>query len=634
VLQRLAKIGQKLTLVNQLGISSISRFIWYKLQLNVGYFKWRLAARKLARIEINPPILEEGIDPEALLHQCISRLLDGKLDYFFNHSCQVNSPPDWFYDPFQSKKIFLPNNLAHWTQINFFNLGCDVKIIWEPSRFYWFPRLVQGVMLSDTYKSCLETLNIWLNDWIEKNPVNLGPNWLCAQETSIRLMNFLLGLHLLKTQQFDDAIYEFINAHCQRILPSMSYAVSQNNNHATSEAAGLFLAGVWLSCFARNHGDRKQAEKYIRIGQKRLEGRVKTLILEDGTFAQYSVTYHRLILDTLSLAVYWQRAYKAKHFSKSFFQQFEKAFHWLYQLVDPISFDAPNLGANDGALLFKLDCCDYRDFRPSLQLAAYVLFNQRLFAPGSHDSLLRWLDVKVQALPVMSLNFQSQDFSAGGFLKVVMNQETWFLLRYPRFKFRPVQSDALHLDLWHKGENILSDSGSYSYNCETLLYECFSGTQGHNTVQIDSRNQMPRLGRFLFSDWLKASVRQEESSKGLSWIFEYTDYQKAMHQRTIQINKEACCLTIIDKVSHHQQQATLYWHFAESQKGLRLTAYEVDGKNFKMKLSASQTEGTPQLMQAPQSCYYLSKKSTPLIEFCTSYTGQAVVFKTVIQFDL
>ena len=67
-----------------------------------------------------------------------------------------------------------------------------------------------------------------------------------------------------------------------------------------------------------------------------------------------------------------------------------------------------------------------------------------------------------------------------------------------RFRFRPSQADAMHVDLWVKDQNLLSDAGTYSYNTDARWLKYFPGTQSHNTVQFDDRDQMPRLGRFLF----------------------------------------------------------------------------------------------------------------------------------------
>lgn len=47
------------------------------------------------------------------------------------------------------------------------------------------------------------------------------------------------------------------------------------------------------------------------------------------------------------------------------------------------------------------------------------------------------------------------------------------MLRYPRFRFRPSQADALHLDLWLEGRNLLRDAGTYSYNTESAWLSYF-----------------------------------------------------------------------------------------------------------------------------------------------------------------
>ena len=81
-----------------------------------------------------------------------------------------------------------------------------------------------------------------------------------------------------------------------------SYAIGQDNNHGTSEAAALFVGGSWLAV----HGDPSAGEIAAR-GRTMLEERVERLVASDGSFSQYSVNYHRLLLDTLSITEWWRR---------------------------------------------------------------------------------------------------------------------------------------------------------------------------------------------------------------------------------------------------------------------------------------------------------------------------------------
>ena len=93
------------------------------------------------------------------------------------------------------------------------------------------------------------------------------------------------------------------------------------------------------------------------------------------------------------------------------------------------------------------------------------------------------------------------------------------MMRYPRFKFRPSHADALHVDLWINDLNILRDGGTYSYNTDPKWMNYFSGTESHNTIQFDDMEQMPRISRFLFGDWLKTTKVKKLQDTGESISF-------------------------------------------------------------------------------------------------------------------
>ena len=88
---------------------------------------------------------------------------------------------------------------------------------------------------------------------------------------------------------------------------------------------------------------------------------------------------------------------------------------------------------------------------------------------------------------------------------------SWALLRLPVYRFRPAHADPLHFDLWHKGMNLLRDGGTYAYNASSSDLATFPGIACHNSLQFDALEPMPRLGRFLWGDWLQmdAPPKQE-----------------------------------------------------------------------------------------------------------------------------
>ena len=61
------------------------------------------------------------------------------------------------------------------------------------------------------------------------------------------------------------------------------------------------------------------------------------------------------------------------------------------------------------------------------------------------------------------------------------------------------------------------------------------GTSAHNTVTFDARDQMPRLGRFLFGDWLRAETVQTVQTDGdaVGAAAGYIDSAGARHHRQV-----------------------------------------------------------------------------------------------------
>lgn len=150
-------------------------------------------------------------------------LLKGYLTYFSHRKFHVGSPPDWFMNPVTGKKIVA--DCQHWSRLDDFNLTAgDIKTLWEASRFDWAILLARAWRLTGDFRF-VHALNDWTGDWIRQNPLNLGPNWKCGQEASIRLQQVLLTAYLLgqhRTPLFP--LTRFVDEHCRRIEPTIRYA--------------------------------------------------------------------------------------------------------------------------------------------------------------------------------------------------------------------------------------------------------------------------------------------------------------------------------------------------------------------------------------------------------------------------
>lgn len=522
----------------------------------------------------------------------------------------TDAPPDWLANPLNGQRIQGANR--NWWMIpDFDSVEGDIKLVWELSRMDWVLAFAQRSRQGDAV--ALNRLNEWLADWCTHNPPYKGPNWKCGQEASIRVMHLSMAALILgQATSTTLGLLDLIRLHLRRIEPTVQYAMAQDNNHGTSEAAALFIGGSWLVALGLHEG-----EKWASMGRSWLENRAARLIGLQGSFSQYSLNYHRVLLDTFCMVEVWRRHLNLPSFSMQWLDRAMVATEWLRHMVNEVNGDGPNIGANDGARLLQLTNSPYRDYRPTVQLAMALFAGKRAYShSGPWEHALQWLGVSSpQDIAPAPKSYVAHD---GGF--AILRRGTIIaLLRYPRFRFRPSQSDALHLDLWLRSDNVLRDGGTFSYNTEPQWLNYFGGTASHNTIQFDGRDQMPRISRFLFGDWLKTKYMlpfaQEDSVMRIA--AGYCDRQGVCHLRHVSLHEAS--LKVIDEVRGFDKRAVLRWRLIpcdwwlqESPEGPRLLG-GVTGE-----LSLSVTANVPitrcELVQGWESRYYSEKTTLPVLE--------------------
>lgn len=580
-----------------LGLPNLRRVAVYRLGTRL---RWSQVRRLRANAAQGPFFLRSQLEPVSAMPVSSWQQAAQLLSFWpFSVSSEA---PDWLANSLTGKRMPAPER--PWWEIPDFDPAVgDIKLLWELSRMDWVLALAQRARQGE--QASLDRLNDWLNDWCTVNPPYHGPNWKCGQEASLRVMHLAMAAVVLgQTQDSTSALCDLVHTHLQRIAPTVQYAMAQDNNHGTSEAAALFIGGSWLAAHGRSEG-----EGWRRQGRRWLEDRAARLIGPQGTFSQYSVNYHRVVLDTFAMAEVWRRQMAEPAFSEDWYARAAAATQWLYTMVDSANGDAPNIGANDGARLLQLTDTAYRDHRPTVQLAMALFEQRRAYEEGPWNNALRWLDIDVPAEAAAPQgNLVADD---GGFA-MLRRGSAFALLRYPRFRFRPSQADALHVDFWLDGLNILRDAGTFSYNTEPRWLKYFGGTAGHNTVQFDDRDQMPRLGRFLLGDWLKSSFLEplSEDPKGVGVSAGYRDGQGAVHRRRIRL--ESSCLRVEDDVSGFCEKAVLRWRLAPGP--WRLDGAQVRDGKYTLSVESDAEVASLALVEGFESRHYMEKTSLPVLE--------------------
>lgn len=591
----------------RLGLINIARVVFYRLGLRTGLH----AAMRIKASIGGDQFFGQPLQLDASLRA--SKAWDDEVFSFGWHKVSLKGrPPEWQTNPFNGKAIDSP--LLPWWKFSDFDLGVgDIKTVWEASRFDWVLAFAQRAKSGNGLS--LARLNFWLSDWCKANPAYYGPNWKCGQEASIRVMHLAMAARILDQPEMCPDLVRLVEVHLLRISPTVSYALAQDNNHGTSEAAALFIGGSW--CVANGI---VKGKRWAQKGRGLLENLVERLIAPDGSFSQYSLNYHRVLIDTLCMVEVWRRWQGLDEFSPLFCQRAKAATNWLFSLVESSNGDAPNLGGNDGARLLPLVDTEFRDFRPSVQLAMALWGNQKAYPDdGVFNIPLKWLGVPLSQ--VCANKPESLQFTDGGY--TILRRGKWMVVfKYPRYRFRPKHCDALHVDLWIGSENLLRDGGSYSYNAETHWRDYFTGPAGHNTIEFDGRDQMPRLGRFLRGAWPASHDMEfgQEVGGCLCAAASYRDWKGAFHHRSIKL--QASTLVVCDNVRGFAGRAVLRWRMQPGD--WRLEGETIVWGAYNLRVRADVPIVRRELVQGWESRYYFQKSPLRVFEIEIHKPGKII----------
>lgn len=548
--------------------------------------------------------------------------LFGKFDYQLN-----THPPDWFYNYVDMKKINVSD--IPWWQIDDFDPDHgDIKNFWELSRFSWAPFLAFSI-LEDNSKIVI--LNHWIESWVQANKEGFGIHWKCAQECSFRILNLAITSLILGSEyKLTTGLKNFLITHLNRIDKSTHYAVAQQNNHATSEAAALIIGGSWLSLNKIPNG-----KQYYAKGLKLLEKACKKLITNEGLFSQSSSNYHRLVLDTFTLIDAWRQVHDLPMLSQTFYRKFEKLFRVFFMITEEGTGNFPFFGANDGANLFSFTHYDYKSAKPSIFLAENILFEEPLLK--AHCPYLKYFGSKFYNKPKNFKNSftpsQIIQCNQSGF-NIIKYYENLLIFRRPIFKFRPSQNDCMHIEFWNNSRNILRDAGSFSYNNKFDLIEQFDSSIGHNTVIFDGRDSMNRISRFLYSNWPKEINCIDLHKDGEDYVMGSTVkyLNKYFHSRKIKLSEDHLCID--DKISGFDHHALMQlrlennsWQLEQSSDyGIIISSKE---SKIIFNIETNVPIASANIIQLPESCYYNSFNFAPVFQMTVNQSG---VIKTTLSY--
>ncbi|MBN1252712.1 MAG: alginate lyase family protein [Bacteroidales bacterium] len=494
--------------------------------------------------------------------------------FTFFSSIDYKIDKNWHQNP-DSKYTYDKN--IHWSKIeDFSEKAGDIKFVWEKARFTFIYDLIRYDyhFKSDQSKFVFSEIE----SFIDENPINLGPNYKCSQEISLRILNWTFALNYYKnsTNLTDEIFQKIINSiywQLKHVYKNINFSrISVRNNHAITETLMIFLSNMLFPFIY-------ETKSWSKKGKKWFEKEIEYQIYEDGTYLQHSHNYHRVVIQLITWAIKLSEL-NNKKLNKKVYEKAKKSVEFLISQQENKTGFLPNYGMNDGALFFPLNSEKFRNYKPQIQALANALdfsvYNQ------THEDTFWYGLNNSNKKNIENNNSIIIKFSNGGYFGFKDNALT--TTRCATYKDRPAQSDALNIDIWYNGINIIRDPGTYKYNTDKKYIDFYHGTIGHNTLTIGNNSQMQKGGRFIWFYWTKVkSVQIFETDN--SYIFEGEIIafpifgSNITHKRKVIKHKNQLKWEIIDQTNYQGKELKyLHWNInPEFNKYLNIETYDKTG---------------------------------------------------------
>lgn len=512
--------------------------------------------------------LDHARQPTDSMRDKAQKILAGNIQFFSDEWLDLGEDYDWVTNPITG---FRYNNSQHWSKIQDFDLTQgDIKYVWEKSRFSYLLTILRYDYHFDQDHSAFVFSQ--MEDWIAHNPVNQGPNWRCSQEISLRIINWCFVLYFYKdspelTGQRWDKIQHVIYWSLHHVYHHIDFSrIAVRNNHAITETLMLTVSELLFPFIP-------ETKKWSKKGRGWFEKEIRYQVYADGTFLQFSMNYHRVLVQLLSFGLALTENHQ-KPFSETVYTRARASVNFLFQCQNEKDGFLQNYGSNDGALFFPLADQQYGDYRPQLSCLYRILSKKDLYIDGGFEEQ-NWIksnnDKALFPFQGLQKHYGLLAFKSGGYF-LIREKKSLTFIRCGNHKDRPLQADNLHLDIFESEENILYDAGSYKYNAIPEILRYFTGTLGHNTVTLDRKDQMLKGSRFIWFYWTQQkSVRYFETDT--HFVFEgeiqaFT-YLKAgiTHRRKVSKKKGESIWEIEDEVNAAPAGLKMLQHWHVSKLG-------------------------------------------------------------------
>lgn len=438
----------------------------------------------------------------------------------------------------------------------------DHKLVWELNRHQHLVTLAQAFCLTGDAASMAE-IRAQLESWFSANPYNHGINWASALEVALRALSWIWAFHLTGDKMIAEFRMKWLSElyrHGCYLDHNLSLYFSPNT-HLLGEALALHALGLFFAGLPRS-------ARWEHLGAVIMREQMTRQVHADGSHVEQSSYYHLYATDMFLL-----HAILAKP-DREYMDKLARMVEYLHALLGP-SRQLPFLGDDDGGRLFHPYGDRNRFGRATIATASIVLerVDWEWQVEDLHPQAAWWLGAAALGRKPGAGKRESRLFSDAGIGVFVAGESQVILDAGPFGPWSAGHShaDTLSMVVRSGAEEILIDPGSFTYVGEQKWRDWFRGTEAHNTVRIDRRDQAIVAGPFRWTDHPQIAILSWKTNAARDRLEAECRYRGFTHRRSVEFQKPDAVL-IVDEIEGPpgEHEIEQLWHLGSTAARARL----------------------------------------------------------------
>jgi hypothetical protein len=467
--------------------------------------------------------------------------------------------PDWFLDPLSGRRA---PQAEYCFSINYRNQAVtgNVKQVWELSRHHHLTVLACAYALTGDRRYA-ERAGSHLRSWWEANPFLSGIHWTSGIELGIRLISWAWTRRLLDGWDEVRDLFDENELARRQIwwhqtwLSGFRSRGSSANNHVVAEAAGQLVAALAFPWFEESTA---WADEAGRLLQRELASNT----FPSGVNRELAFDYHGLVAE-LGLIAAVEADHAGRPLPDATWRSLGRMLDVAAACLD-CDLRAPRQGDSDEGRSLVIAAPEDNRWEALLALGRAIYGTPGWWPParpGIASTLLPAL-AQDHSLPDRPAERPWHFGDAG--VTILRSDpadgpEIWCRCDSGPHGFLSIaahaHADALSVEVRHDGIDILADPGTYCYGSDPLFRGYFRSTIGHNTLEVDGRDQSASGGPTMWVRHAESRLTSLESSADggeRRWVAEHDGYRTldppVTHRRTVEFRAKQRLIEITDEI--------------------------------------------------------------------------------------